>query len=582
MWNGLRRGEFSPSKWLEADLGELCTVRWCGAYLCGLGGDWSVDYPARKRLELFFSVKMYNARRALQKVTWRKSEENENSEVISVKWFGNEFNRVDLSAETTTAYGSRINEYNVCDTWIVDSYSFEVDSLASSYPARDSYREDVTASLAHSVILAKHLGLEKLRGIGRYYEQYQMPKRDILEKALKLYFKQTVWNISDESETFKMLCDGYTSSIPLFPYRMQLVALWEQETNWRVLQASAHADVQSFLFYGETGLTPLHQLDAKPCNVFDYYSNIARNKFAGESYPGCTGVVIESVRSLLGEWQMRSTQEVEWEPAVSLECFDFNTTLNILNDFLESDLQEQMIWLCQEALQKEVVRISNGDRNLPSNSALIMLFLLGFPRLHMDAVDDSEVETHDSNTDTGTSNTLLSQSHHSVGVSNRAWKVTTSLAPQDIWIEIRTDVDMQRCSVGLKKGNEISHFVWQDWVDAAMGFMAGYNDLGGGQVKYERKIRRADLRDGMVELCPLRTDDEERVIETSSVEVWVGWPPFDVHICKFEMEQWLKACDIDLAAHRTEDWDSCEHVDEEVDRAERVIESVVFGQMEEA
>ena len=34
----------------------------------------------------------------------------------------------------------------------------------------------------------------------------------------------------------------------------------------------------------------------------------------------------------------------------------------------------------------------------------------------------------------------------------------------------------------------------------------------------------------------------------------MGWPPFDVHICKFEMEQWLKACDIDVAAqhHRKE------------------------------
>ena len=83
-----------------------------------------------------------------------------------------------------------------------------------------------------------------------------------------------------------------------------------------------------------------------------------------------------------------------------------------------------------------------------------------------------------------------------------------------------------------------------------MGFMSGHNGRGDGKVKYERKIRRADLRDGIVTLCPLRTDDDERLVETSSVGVWMGWPPFDVHICKFEMEQWLKACEIDLAAHR--------------------------------
>ena len=283
---------------------------------------------------------------------------------------------------------------------------------------------------------------------------------------------------------------------------------------------------------------------------------------------------------------MRTAQEVEWKPAVSLECFDFNTPVNILNGCYDRGLRERMIWVCQEALQREVVRISNGDRNLPSNSALIMLFLLRFPDLHIDELDDSEVETHDSNTDVSAGNTASSRSHHSLNLSNRKWKVTTNLAPQDIWIEMRIDIDMQRCSVGLKKGSEISRFVWQDWVDAAMGFMEGYNDRGDGKVKYERKIRRADLRDGMLTLCPLRTNDDERVVETSIVEVWMVWPPFDVHIYKFEMEQWLKAYDIDLAAQRlrSADFATCFrfiHVDEEIERAERVIESVVFRQLAE-
>ena len=116
--------------------------------------------------------------------------------------------------------------------------------------------------------------------------------------------------------------------------------------------------------------------------------------------------------------------------------------------------------------------------------------------------------------------------------------------------------------------------------------MAGYNERDDGKVKYGRKIRKADQRDGMLTLCPLRRNDDERVIETKSVEVWMGLPPFDVQVCKFEMEQWLKACDIDLAAHRlvSEDigtWNLLDHVDKEIERAERVIESVVFGQLEE-
>ena len=125
---------------------------------------------------------------------------------------------------------------------------------------------------------------------------------------------------------------------------MQLLALWEQEINWRVLQASAHADVWSCLLDDGSGLTPLHQLDTKPCNVLDYSSNI------GFVHHGYRGVGLESVRSLLGKWQIKTTQEVEWEPTVPLECFDFHTPLNILNGCYGDELHERIIWIFQEAL----------------------------------------------------------------------------------------------------------------------------------------------------------------------------------------------------------------------------------------
>ena len=73
----------------------------------------------------------------------------------------------------------------------------------------------------------------------------------------------------------------------------------------------------------------------------------------------------------------------------------------------------------------------------------------------------------------------------------------------------------------------------------------------------------------------------------SIVGLWMGWPPFDIHICKLEMEQCLNACDIDQAANRLlsendEDQSRFEHVHKGIERAERVIESVAFVQMEEA
>ena len=67
-----------------------------------------------------------------------------------------------------------------------------------------------------------------------------------------------------------------------------------------------------------------------------------------------------------------------------------------------------------------------------------------------------------------------------------------------------------------------------------MEFMAGYDEQGGRKERYERKIRRADLRDGMVTLRPLGRKDEKRVVEASIVELRMSWPPFDVQIWKFE------------------------------------------------
>ena len=53
-----------------------------------------------------------------------------------------------------------------------------------------------------------------------------------------------------------------------------------------------------------------------------------------------------------------------------------------------------------------------------------------------------------------------------------------------------------------------------------------------------------------MEFYTRRTKYEEIIIETNSVGVWMEWAKFDVHNCKFEMEQRLNARDIDLAAYR--------------------------------
>ena len=62
----------------------------------------------------------------------------------------------------------------------------------------------------------------------------------------------------------------------------------------------------------------------------------------------------------------------------------------------------------------------------------------------------------------GGSNASLTRSQHTVSMSDLRWKVRMNIAPQDICIEIRIDVDIQRCFAGLKKMNGNLHFEWQE------------------------------------------------------------------------------------------------------------------------
>jgi len=122
-------------------------------------------------------------------------------------------------------------------------------------------------------------------------------------------------------------------------------------------------------------------------------------------------------------------------------------------------------------------------------------------------------------------------------------------------------------SLTLKSESGDGNFKWQHWIDAAMGYMKGWQIRhDDGDVKYERTILRPNLLASMVEVCPLRRFGEGKVERTGVVQIWQGWPAFDLSICKFEVDQWLTACNIDYDQSI---------VDIEVEHAERVIKAIV-------
>ncbi len=141
---GIKNRRIAPSRWLQTDRVILSTVRWSGAYLCGMGELWSVysadshgdrrsDEEYGEILEAFFSRVMKDARGILQRVEWVMNLENRGHEFFSIQR-DEHFEQLELCGEMSAAYGNRETSYRVSDTSAVDVYSFEFDSLAVSYP----------------------------------------------------------------------------------------------------------------------------------------------------------------------------------------------------------------------------------------------------------------------------------------------------------------------------------------------------------------------------------------------------------------------------------------------------------------
>ena len=211
--------------------------------MCGMGVGWSVDTfgfhngkESGEILEAFFSREMRDVRRILQRVEWDVNVENDVREFVGIYGLGDDDDMMKLTGEMSTAYGMQDTSYEVSDTSTVDAYSFEFNSLVGSYPGIDerymrANRERIVVGLVHSVLVAKHLGVEKLRVIRRYYYGHCLPKGAVLRNAFKLLLMQMGTRISDDSKIWEMFTSRFYQ-IPIFPYRMQMMALWDEATNW--------------------------------------------------------------------------------------------------------------------------------------------------------------------------------------------------------------------------------------------------------------------------------------------------------------------------------------------------------------
>ena len=110
------------------------------------------------------------------------------------------------------------------------------------------------------------------------------------------------------------------------------------------------------------------------------------------------------------------------------------------------------------------------------------------------------------------------------------------------------DAHIHRCFVGLKKMSEISPFAWEDCVEKATVFRAGYNDRGWWKLKYANNFAISGLskwncRDVSSENRLRRKNYRNNQCGSMDWEatVWCSY-------CKFDMERCIDEFDIGLTA----------------------------------
>ncbi len=411
----------------------------------------------------------------LQRVEWDMNGENDDREFLSIHRLGRD-PKVELTGEMSRAYGNHETSYDVRDISIVDKYSFEFNSLVSSYPtidknvSRPSNRERIGVGLVHSLLLAKHLGAEKLKAIRHYYyDKKCLIEGSTLQNAFKLLIQQTSSRILEDSKLWEMI-EGFDYHFPMFFYRMQMVALWDEAMNWPVLQASAHRDIENscasaaalklhrpFLEFVKKQRV-LHDASYR-IDIFEQSIKWTFDQIdAGSTLRKCSlGVVMETVRTFLAEWICSSAPEPNWEPKIPTECVEFNIE--------ETPKYSQHLYftcICQRELQRKVAKMLCEQKNIQESAALVILFILGFPLLNMDSIGFEEVIEQDKQDKGREARAPVPFSRHRVINLITVWRAWTPIAPQDISLKIRIDSGRGTVSLRLQNDSSDSRFIWQD------------------------------------------------------------------------------------------------------------------------
>lgn len=407
----------------------------------------------------------------------------------------------------------------------MEPFSFELDNIVSSYPSGVGEeagevvrinRRNATITRVEMLLIAKSLGPEKIASMFDAHRKLVSSVDAECEKAWNLFQMQA----SGCQEERKLRNHLH----PLF--KLFVVPPWKDKRNYDVLQASVHLDCwNAFCLSEEFEFIQQHsRLNPVSGDCFQscYESVMYMKALPGASFS--LGVTLDAVRTNLAEW-ICSTEhpnsESLWLPVmqsgpVSFLASDFLCGVNLpLHDHI---FKARVVWECQFALHAYIA--SSGPCS-PDSLHIILLFLFAYPSL---AVCPRKAEKSAIN----------------------CFEIQPVNTPQDIRIVMTIERFTGRAKMNLSFGERNPVFQWENWINAAMGLMAGLNQRQKTKVEESGykfngpldMIKRVDLSNSILMLTPYHSQLENL---PASVMIWTGWPLFDLRVCQFEKNQLMDA-----------------------------------------
>lgn len=505
----------------------VSTVRWAAAFQCSLGHEWKTSYaePLSANLQILLHDSLLYC-------------EDESTDTRPVS-----FRHLIKDSDKCGAFGGQIPEILMGGLMPFETYKFEFDNIVSSYFSEDEQwmlnRMGAHVETVEYTLVCRILGPQKLKSISANHQKlmsYRCTQQ--VQDAVDFLLGQCCYEEKVECIYVPWL------------WKLILVPQWSLTPNAFVLQASAFVDIRTALNVGcENWMSDeLHRIDG--CGEGEAESFRSFLQSVGESYTmSCIlGVSLDSVRTLLARWILHHSSSINassWHPPLP------NDVIHILlreqeTSFTSTTEQAFLISVFQSTLAQQLAQHSTKNQQLPYSAALIGLFLLSYPALSWEVLDE----------DGSWTGSTYPQ------YLPRDTRIRPAPAPQKIAVSVVFNASTRIASLRLISENQDINFEWELWINAALGIIKSYNIVN-KERESDRKnvfigplnlIKDADLSLPMITLDH-RDDDAVLSNLPGQLYIWTAWPIFDVRFCQFELDQWMDACD-PLPVDEFDSWDS--------------------------